>query len=782
MNALAVLGMALGILCVTPLSVSAASVNTEEALIVAAAAGGNVKLTKSLELTQTITVPSGKSVVLDLNGKTLDRNVATTQENGSVILVEKGAVLTVTDSTSSPGVITGGSALCGGGICNYGDVTLENGFITGNKALDDNKGLGGGVYNGSGATLTVKGGTITGNRARLGGGVYNEAGALLTIQQGSYRKKVGSIVSTVITNANVSANKAAVTGDGIYNAGALKMQDSPKIRDNGVDLYLAEGTAISFTGALKTDAAISVLSAGNDPVITEGFERSGASDPNVIFSSASYDAVMMMTMEGEVRFRTSAQTTVLTYSGDKLASAADYSRPTLAWETASSNAKAGKKVVMILGSDWNEDEVLVIEKGNLTLDLNGHYIKRTRNYEQIRNGEVFRVKEGATFTVKDSNPYRKSYDGLKGGVITGGASTNGAGGVHLEKGSTFNMLGGTIYECVTSEDGGAINAADKNITINMKDCRIYFCQTVDSFDSCFGGGIFLKSTVKLTLENVSIEDCYSENSGGGLYASFSEGTSVVLKNVLFSGNKAYDNGGAIYLLRGTGVDFRADGCTFVGNLARKEGGAFVLSGSTKNDQPVILNDCTFKSNYAGTNGSAICAECDGLVLTSATATDNVVGSNLACGAVYVRKNVILSIGGLTVIRDNETGSSIHKDLVLEREFSDYAKVYCMGLEANSYVAFSLEHDTKEINKTYAPLRNVSEYQLQYFHAAGGTLTFEKETETEAPIAFGSVFGNGSVTVLFITAAAFALILAGALAVKTKRKQEKKGGSDNENQA
>jgi predicted outer membrane repeat protein len=761
----------------TPVN-AASSVGSEEALIKAITAGNDVKLTKSIELTGTVTIPAGKSVVLDLGGKTLDRALKSVSENGSVITVEKGASLTVTDSTGNPGVITGGYALYGGGICNYGNLKIENGVIAANKALDGQKGAGGGIYNGDGATLTLTGGTIKDNRAINGGGIYNDNGALVTVQNGSYKKKVGSIVVTVKTSPAITGNKATESGGGIYNASDLILKDSPVFSDNGYDIFLTEDKKITFSGALSVKDRITVMATGTDPMITLDFKNSGAAFPGEILRSASDDGIIVPGIEGEAIFKNGTTTAVFTYSDNKLLSAEYYSRVKDAWDTASNYAKAGKKTEMILGSDFTEDEVLTVEENaDLTLDLNGHYIKRNRNYDQIKNGEVFRVKEGATFIVKDSNPNRRCYDGLRGGVITGGASTNSAGGIHLEGSSTLYMYGGTIYECVTCEDGGAINASERHTKIYLKDCRIYFCQAIDSFDACMGGGIYASRFEVLSLENVSIEDCYSEDSGGAIYLRGEGEADVSFKNVLFCGNKAYDNGGAIYINSSYAHSFRADGCTFVGNIANEKGGAFYLNDSA-NSKPIILTDCVFRSNYASDNGAAIYADGNGLVLTSCTVTENTTGSEYSCGAVFVKKEKNISLGGLTVIKDNKSNNGIHHDLVLDREFDEYAKIYDAGLEAGSYIGFSLIYDSKNINQTYTPIRNVTEYQMKYFHAESGTLTFEKDGTLEAVIEYGSVFGEGSLTVMIVVLAVCASALAVILIVKAKRKT--KGGQDNEN--
>jgi hypothetical protein len=101
-----------------------------------------------------------QTVTIDLNGHTLQRTGLTKADaNGHVIEVFGAGNLTLTSSKTG-GKLTGGWANNGGGICNYGTLTIENNVtITGCQANE-----GGGIKNNTGATLTINGGvTITGN-------------------------------------------------------------------------------------------------------------------------------------------------------------------------------------------------------------------------------------------------------------------------------------------------------------------------------------------------------------------------------------------------------------------------------------------------------------------------------------------------------------------------------------------------------------------------------------------------------------------------------------------
>ena len=106
-------------------------------------------------ITSCLRIPQGKKLTLDLNGKTIDRGLRVSQDIGSVIRVEPGAELTITDSTNTnAGIITGGASWNGGGICNHGTLTIKGGTINNNTASGD--ATANGIYH-NGTQLNLEG-------------------------------------------------------------------------------------------------------------------------------------------------------------------------------------------------------------------------------------------------------------------------------------------------------------------------------------------------------------------------------------------------------------------------------------------------------------------------------------------------------------------------------------------------------------------------------------------------------------------------------------------------
>jgi hypothetical protein len=124
---------------------------------------------------------SGTPAIMALqNGSTVTGNGSLTTEGGG-ILNESGCALTL----HSGSLVSGNSASFGGGIENFGTLTLIDSDVTNNRAL----GQGGGIFNGIGITTLVEGSTVTGNTvdapAPSGGGVFNTSNGRLSATGGS---------------------------------------------------------------------------------------------------------------------------------------------------------------------------------------------------------------------------------------------------------------------------------------------------------------------------------------------------------------------------------------------------------------------------------------------------------------------------------------------------------------------------------------------------------------------------------------------------------------------
>ena len=761
--------------------------------------GGIIILTNDIAISECLRIPEGNPVTIDLNGHMINRGLTECQDIGSVIRVEPGAVLTIKDSSNdNSGSITGGASWNGGGICNHGTLTIEGGTISGNKALHNTYGGGGGIYNGSyqgsKAKLTLKGGVISYNEARNGGGIYNSDGEVI-IKKGSYEVTELSQLKTYETNVRITNNSATVSGSGIYTERDIKIQDAPYIsgNKNNEDIYLLTTKVLKLTGKLRKAAVIGIKTEDYDNIITSGYYTYQTEDPNEFFKPASSNAIIRMsdTKEngGEVKIKIGGKTLVEVYkssnrskrNASELYIRQEYDRPAQAFWTVYSTMTSALgpscRIELTLGSDYSLDgQIPVANSGYVVVDLNGHKITRTRNGKKTDDGAVFIVKEGCTLTINDSNPAANSgISDVKGGVITGGANSNGGGGITVEKNANLFMNGGTIYQCSTDYDGGGICAKDGAKIIVLKKCSIVSCKTDDSWDDCDGGGIYAKNVSRLELENVTVKKCSSEDYGGGVYYYGGNNGIFIISACTFDNNSCGDDGGAVYYSSSEGGYF--DKTTFTSNRANDDGGAIyaIKNGqpvySKKAEEPVMIRECKMTNNYCKDEGSAVFVDRNDVVFVTDTITGNTADDK---GAIYVSHNAgsygyDISVKGLMVIKDNNSGTAGRANIVLENYGATHNYIYSAGLYEGSYISFSVLESGK-----VKVLRNVDSYQLHYFHPETGTLRFETEKTVEATLITASLFGNGSY-IIFV--AAFCLAAAGIAAAVIYKK--KKGAVKND---
>lgn len=227
-------------------------------LVYAVSNGGEIKLSgtsatiSSNASESSLNIPSGKVVILNLNGKTLKRNV------------------TSTNSPAADGYV----------FKNEGTLTIKGeGTITGGN----NTGNGGAIFNANGASLIIEGGTISGNKSQNGAGVYNEGTA--TIKGGT-----------------ITTNTASVNGSAIYNAGTLNIEGNPSISGNiNSNIYLPTGRTINITNTLENTSTIGVTME-SPGVFTSGL--SGMGNFNIFSSDESTTVELKADGSGEAKLET----------------------------------------------------------------------------------------------------------------------------------------------------------------------------------------------------------------------------------------------------------------------------------------------------------------------------------------------------------------------------------------------------------------------------------------------------------------------------------------------
>ena len=208
----------------------------------------------------------------------------------------------------------------------------------------------------------------------------------------------------------------------------------------------------------------------------------------------------------------------------------------------------------------------------VTLDLNGYTLTVNGNEE-----DIFSVYESGNLTVKDSGTGGKIdgqnkncgfciYGGvltLESGTITNCTTDGDGGAVDISDGGKFEMSGGAITNCKVSDDSGAVDIGN-GCTFIMNSGTISGCRADDD-----AGAIFIKGNASFVMNGGTIENCSAGFCGGAVK--------------MRSTSRFTMNGGTI------------SGCT-----AQQGGGVYVDGSST-----FTMNDGSIASCTAVNGGNSV---------------------------------------------------------------------------------------------------------------------------------------------------------------------------------
>ena len=220
--------------------------------------GGEYNLIGDVTLTETLRITG--NVTLDLNGHVLQYKNDRTK--GSVIVVEGGGSLTITDSNPNATHKFTPNGDGRGVLDENGSEAGTGGVITGGTGTDISTFggttwyCGGGALIKNGGSLTMRGGNIIGCSAECGGGVCIDS------EQGQFSMSGGSIAGCV----------ASDIGGGVFASGTFKMSGQAVIRSctaesatqyvcgGGVYVNVSSSFEMSDTAIIEGCQAISTSS------------------------------------------------------------------------------------------------------------------------------------------------------------------------------------------------------------------------------------------------------------------------------------------------------------------------------------------------------------------------------------------------------------------------------------------------------------------------------------------------------------------------------------------
>ena len=450
-------------------------------------------------------IPSTKKITINLNGGTLDRNLATAKDDGSGCVIKNEGELTITNG----GYITGGNNTNGGGIVNIGTLKIQGGNISGNAA----SGNGGAIYTFNTGTLIISGGSIENNTAATNGGaIYHTGTGELTISGGTigyntatgngggvYCASSGSVTMSggkienntstdgggiynaqgtfIVSNGTIWSNTARGSGGGVYNVATLSVTggkigtgDCINTAVNGGGNYNAAAGILSISGGQIEDNTASINGGGiyadgifnlsGNPTINKNTKSSAA---NNVYLPSEKKINIIGDLIGSNNIGITMALTVGKFTSGLRSVTGNYQKFMSDISPYETDEVAGEAIIetrwkalqyklatggtYTLGknyspSDLDNNVLLVVPNSkSVTLNLGGHNIDRNLA-SATTNGYVIQVESGGELTIAGSG-------NIKGGY------NNGNGGGILNNG-TLNIQGGSITgNRVSSGNNGA---------------------------------------------------------------------------------------------------------------------------------------------------------------------------------------------------------------------------------------------------------------------------------------------------------------------------------------
>jgi hypothetical protein len=617
---------------------------------------------------------TGAAETIDGGGQITVSGQSATQ----VFIVPVGATVSIDGLT-----IIDGNATDGGGLINFGTLTVTNSSFSGNQAD-----YGGAIYTGNGL-LVVKNDTFSGNSATIDSGAVNDFyGGTVEVYSstfvgnsaphgGAIGNRSGSVA---VTNSTFTGNTASVSGGAIICATGQTLK-----LGNTIVAGNSAATAPDIDGSITTDYGYNLLGTG----VT-------ASGPQDIFSNAprltalgSYGGptqTMALLPDSLALAAGNAAASGLPRTDQRgLARVVNATLDIGAFQTqgglivTTTADPGGSFALLSLREAVNLANVL---PGNNTISfassLNGATITVTPTFLELKGSGGTQTIDGGgqiTLSGNNNNPIFQTDPGvphvLTGLTLTAGKNRVAGGAIY-----NFGMLtvtNSTLTGNSAQYGGGIANGSGGSLTVsndifsgnwalwgggidnlNLGTLTVNDnCTFIDNFTfkGGEGGGLNNQGTVDL------LSNAVFKNNGafaGGAIANYNQ---LTASNIVLTGNGA-DGGAAIFIGAGTLILSNA---TLSGNISAGDGGAIdnYQGGCT-----LILTGSTLSGNSAGRDGGGI-NNGGTLSVTNATLYDNTAvreggGINNYGGTVAVNDATIsgnsASAGG--GIATNENGGSL----------------------------------------------------------------------------------------------------------------------------
>ena len=608
----------------------------------------------------TIYIPENARVTINLNNYSINRALTDHEENGEVICVDSDA-----DVIINSGTITGGHSDNGaGGIHIHDDayVMLNDVHIVGNSANEDD---GGGIAVYDGAVLVMNRGSFRDNSVDgllhqttqllkyYGGAVYVEDSTAIfnhvefknnnTTQWENYGAAIYASDSDVtingcsfdengILNESIDAcasmsiiqgddsvinvidstftNNGGTSKDALYFSSIIALDESELILENSsfsnnaawyiindLDDSLIQVTDTKFINNKSSVMCGDTSTSDNSFFKRCKFENNGAYEYPSFFNvttimtfdecsmgDSTFSTMRNIKYVGEV-FKEDAVLAVSAIKKDGASVLVGYynileygwnAAMTLASDQSKMNENGYEYIVVDLYVDWTASDGAFTTDDISGKGFNGDAICFPENAHVMLNMNGHTINRGLV-EVEDGGEVICIYPNAKviinDGTITGGFSDSGAGGIHVYDNVNLTLNNVDLVENkVRGDDGAAIALYDGSILVmnggSISNCLLKYTLGLSSFTVNPYGAIYVDNSTAI-LNNVTIDGNYTPTTYTRGVAIYAINSNVMMDKCVVS-NNGLDGAEANSIIAAVNSDFTITNTDFTGNGAYSE--------------------------------------------------------------------------------------------------------------------------------------------------------------------------------------------------------------------
>lgn len=495
-----------------------------------------IRLAADTVMTGSVTVNSGKSLTIDLNGHTL-----TAPENSKAFWIRNGA-LTIEDSIGT-GVIQGSGTVNGYG----GAIWMSSGdstnalTLTGGTIRGFNAGYGAGVYMGNG-TFHMTGGAIQSCSAADGGGVYVSSGTF-EMSGGSIENCTaheGAGVKVLVSSGKASFSMSGGTIEGSSRDGvsiAAIGSGTPEfsmsggtIKDNsGFGVWVDNGSAVMSGGSVKGSERYDIY-IGSRAALKVNDTQVGGTVLNM----------GKITGQGSAEF-----TGTVENSGSAAAEITGCKIHRIEHRSPYNGTIEGSpdEYVYLLGRSWPTAKIPSAAGESISLKVSSYLPPVMENTLEIPAGVTVTVDlAGKTLSAENSDLKIINH----GTLTLIDSSTGGTLSIPIENDGILNANGGTVTSEVTNK--GTIQATGTPVTqftgtlVNEEGASVTAGDFIDCMITNNGGTISGDAILEEPKPDPEQPGAGSEDGGAGaVIAALAVGTVVVGGGILLAHSYIQNN-------------------------------------------------------------------------------------------------------------------------------------------------------------------------------------------------------------------------------------------------